>query len=419
MNIAPAPKGWCPTLLAPMASGDGWLVRVKPTAATLSAAAARIVAEAAREHGNGHIDLTSRGNLQLRGLTPQSAGPAAEKIIAACLANPDPTIEMVRNVMASPLGRDDPSEALDAHALAVEIEAMLTAESALHDLPAKFGFLVDGGGALPLIGIATDIMLRAHGSRISLQLDGGALAAPCPASAAVASAKAVALTFLALAAERVERPTRMRTLVMAIGEAAIFAAANLPTISLPSSSAAAASPIGFVPFARAGRGAFGAGLPFGRIAADTLAALADLAEIWGEGHLRTTPWRVLLLPGVQSNDAARLAESVRALGLITDPADPRLTVFACVGAPSCAGASVATRATAARLASLMPPGRTLHVSGCGKGCAHAGPAALTLIGRDGHYDLVRQGSPGDTPARTGLSVEQIVAALRAEQEASP
>ncbi len=67
---------------------------------------------------------------------------------------------------------------------------------------------------------------------------------------------------------------------------------------------------------------------------------------------------------------------------------------------------------------LARPGLTLHVSGCAKGCAHAGPAALTLVGRDGRYDLVRNGRAGDAPTLTGLSVEQIVAALRAEQEVS-
>ena len=81
MTAAPAIKGWCPTLLSPMQSGDGWLARVKPSAGVLSAAAARLIADAARRHGNGHIDLTSRANLQVRGLSPRSAEDFAETII--------------------------------------------------------------------------------------------------------------------------------------------------------------------------------------------------------------------------------------------------------------------------------------------------------------------------------------------------
>ena len=125
MTAAPAIKGWCPTLLSPMQSGDGWLARVKPSAGVLSAAAARIIADAARRHGNGHIDLTSRANLQIRGLTARSAEEFAETIIGAGLANTNPLLEAVRNVMASPLGPDDPSAAFDSHALARDIEAML------------------------------------------------------------------------------------------------------------------------------------------------------------------------------------------------------------------------------------------------------------------------------------------------------
>ena len=46
------------------------------------------------------------------------------------------------------------------------------------------------------------------------------------------------------------------------------------------------------------RGAFGVGLPFGRIEADALNALAEISERYGDGHLRTTPWRALLLTGI-------------------------------------------------------------------------------------------------------------------------
>ena len=42
MIAAPAVKGWCPTLLSPMESGDGWLARVKPSANTLTASAATL-----------------------------------------------------------------------------------------------------------------------------------------------------------------------------------------------------------------------------------------------------------------------------------------------------------------------------------------------------------------------------------------
>ena len=419
MTAAPTIKGWCPTLLSPMQSGDGWLARVKPTAAKVSAASARIIAEAASRHGNGHIDLTARANFQIRGLTPRSAELFAEIIIGDGLASARPSVEAIRNVMASPLGPDDPSAAFDSHAAAIEIEAMLAGEPALQALPPKFGFLVYAGGVLPLAGITADIMVRANGGQLAVQLDGGTLAARCAPSVLAETVKALALAFLHESGERREPPRRTRALIMAVGEEAIFNAAGLTSVSLHSVPPfGAPSLIGFVPYPGEATGEFGVGLSFGRIEAEALFNLADLSARYGDGSLRTTPWRALLLPGIGSANVEELAEEVQTLGLIADSADPRLHIFACVGAPSCQSASVDARGHASRLAATIAATRdqTIHVSACTKSCAHRGPAAFTFVGRDGRYDLVRNGSAGDKPAWTGLSIEQAVALLQSAKE---
>jgi precorrin-3B synthase len=161
------------------------------------------------------------------------------------------------------------------------------------------------------------------------------------------------------------------------------------------------------------RRAFGVGLPFGRIDTDTLMRLADLSDHYGDGSLRTTPWRALLLTGVAATDAKTLTEEVKRLDLIANAADPRLNIFACVGAPSCRSATVDARGDAARLAAAFcaTQNETLHVSGCTKSCAHRGPASLTLVGRDGRYDLIRNGSAAGRPSLTGLTIDQIEALL--------
>ena len=85
-----AVRGWCPSLHEPMRSGDGWLARVKPGRATLTAGAARLVAALAAGHGNGRIELTNRGNLQLRGIAEAGLRPLADALVGAGLADPDP-----------------------------------------------------------------------------------------------------------------------------------------------------------------------------------------------------------------------------------------------------------------------------------------------------------------------------------------
>ena len=139
-----------------------------------------------------------------------------------------------------------------------------------------------------------------------------------------------------------------------------------------------------------------AGVPFGELRADTL---VELAKLSGDGTLRPTPWRGIVLPGTQ--DAAGLER----LGLIVDPADPRLRVSACPGGPACASGSVPARADAAALR----PSRTVHVSGCAKGCAHPGTAPVTLVGNDGRYNVVFGGRAGDTPSRRGLTFAEAAA----------
>ena len=100
MTAAILRKGWCPSLLQPMESGDGWLVRIKPRAASLNASAVRALAEAASRYGNGQIDLTARANLQVRGLSPASAEAFAEIALTHGLSasesfqNPDRTTRL-------------------------------------------------------------------------------------------------------------------------------------------------------------------------------------------------------------------------------------------------------------------------------------------------------------------------------------
>ena len=71
-------RGACPSIAAPMRTGDGLLVRLRPVAPALSAADLLALADLARRHGNGLIEITARGNLQLRGLTEAGMPQLAE-----------------------------------------------------------------------------------------------------------------------------------------------------------------------------------------------------------------------------------------------------------------------------------------------------------------------------------------------------
>ena len=408
---APARKGWCPSLFEPMESGDGLIVRLKPRAATIEAAAARAIADAASRWGNGIVEVTSRANIQLRGARPETVAPIAAMATRLQLAAADPAVERIRSVMASPLGPDDPGAAFDSHALAADIERMLAAEPRLTALPAKFGFLVDGGGVLPLDDVSADIMLRPAENGARVEIAGADAAAECSLIEAASVVRRVALAFIALAGRAAHPPRRMRELARAVGAAAVFAEAGLSAADFHKAPRPAPRSIGFVAVPGRPCGAFGIGLPFGQIEAATLTALADLAERHGDGTLRMTPWRALLIAGVDAKEEAALAARAEALGLITDAADPRRAIAACPGKPACACATVETRADAARLAGRGAVAPLVHVSGCAKGCAHAGSAELTLVGANGLYNLVIAGRAGDRPVASGLSLEDAISAF--------
>jgi precorrin-3B synthase len=147
--------------------------------------------------------------------------------------------------------------------------------------------------------------------------------------------------------------------------------------------------------------AVGLASPFGRVEAPALRGLADAIADAGGGEVRLSPWRALYIPILGEGRAAALLDATAKLGFLTDPADAVLRIDACPGAPACRSAMLDTRATARTLAHLMPRlrgVRTVHVSGCAKGCARSAAADLVLVAAQDRYAIVRNGRADDNPA---------------------
>jgi len=102
MTRAPQIKGWCPGALRPMVSGDGLVVRVRPFGGRLSPEQARGIAALAQSHGNGLIDLSSRANVQLRGVRQDTHAPLIDGLRDLGLIDADVQAESRRNVLVTP-----------------------------------------------------------------------------------------------------------------------------------------------------------------------------------------------------------------------------------------------------------------------------------------------------------------------------
>jgi precorrin-3B synthase len=370
-------KGWCPGALRPMLSGDGWLVRVRPRRGRLSSVQATAIADLADACGSGVIEVSRRANIQIRGVAEARMPRLIDGLAALALIDRSADVEARRNIVLTPFSRCDDASEVIADALA---RALSTPDAP--ELPAKFGFAVDCEPSPVLRTVSADI-------RIESDASGGLL---CRAHAASRGARATittaAETAMALAAWFVRSggaqggPGRMA--------AHLARGASLPAgfTEVEMADAAMEAP-------RPGVVATGVlvGVEFGQIGAQSLAAIADL------GALRITPWRMLLIEGLDATP--NLA------GVITRRDDPMLRVVACTGAPRCPQALQATRPLARALAPYVGETDLLHVSGCGKGCAHSGASAITLVGRADGFDLIRNGRVDDVADARRLDADWL------------
>lgn len=410
------PKGWCPTALRPMETGDGYLVRLRIVNGELSFSQARAVAELSERFGNGLIDISARANLQLRGVTKAGLEGLWTRLADVGLLSADPAAESAPIVTPSPLAGFDDSMVLDTRSIVAALEARLMRDVALRALPAKFGFLVDGVGVAPLTGIDADVGLHAFhtpgGPRFAVRL-GGALAGSVAVDEAPDAAGRIGAAFLALRLdERRMAPLVQRLRVTAIARRAAIGGdvEGVAPAPIDRRAVLGVHALGTTSFV-------GAAADFGQLSARNLRRLADRAEAHGAADLRLTPWRALLAPGLEANAARALAGELGDCGFILDGDDPRLALAACSGKPACASAYDDVRVTALSLAPLLGDYRgVLHISGCRKGCAHNARAPLTFVAYAGGYDVVENGLARDEPSARGLSVAALAAYLGAHEK---
>jgi precorrin-3B synthase len=324
------------------------------------------------------IDVTSRANLQIRGVTEAAHLPLLDGLAELGLLDPDPETESRRNILVTPFWT-----AGDDTCLLADLLEQALADSAL-DLPTKFGFAIDGGRERALAGASADIRIeRDHAGGLMVRADGAQFGCSVTREQTVSAALALADWFVASGGVKDGRG-RMA--------AHIASGATLPDKLRGDAEPAAVAvvpPPGLYP-----HGAM-IGVAFGQLPHSALAHLASCSPA-----LRMTPWRMILAEGMRKMPGGE--------GLITEADDPALRVIACSGAPRCHKAYADTRALAAALAPHIAPDARLHVSGCAKGCAHSGPATLTLVATRDGFDLVRSGSTRDMPVLRALSGTEIV-----------
>jgi precorrin-3B synthase len=136
----------CPGVLRPWPAPDGGLVRLRLAGGRVTPEALLALSEVAVEHGDGHIHLTGRANLQLRAL-PMVDGEVTTEVVSAIEATgllPSRSHDLVRNLMASPQTGLAGGRA-NLRPVVAELDRLLCADPRAAGLGGRFLFVLDDG----------------------------------------------------------------------------------------------------------------------------------------------------------------------------------------------------------------------------------------------------------------------------------
>ncbi len=395
-----------------MQTGDGLLVRLRPAADGLTPAEMRALAGAAATCGSGVIEVTARGNLQIRGLTPESVPALAEAIGEAEIAIAEGVA-----IETPPLAGVDPEEIADPRPLARALRMAIADEGEALRLAPKLSIVVDGGGRFHLGSLTADLRVRALGGKSGvrwlLSLGGTAQSA---SPVACLEAEAAVPVLLCILRELCARgpAARARDLDAGLVRQRFSAGAALPRADNDSPSP---PPAGLHRFGDAGT-VLGVGLAFAQTDAGSLIAFVRQAEELGADAIRFAPGHGLFVLGLSGETAPIAQRLACSHGFLVAPDDPRNHIATCAGL-ACASARMDTK-TAARLLveaapDLLDGSATMHLSGCPKGCARPTASPLTLVGAPSGYALVVNGTASVAPSayRDENGIRSALSALNA------
>lgn len=358
----------CPGALTVHQAADGALVRIRLPGGMITPAQLTALAEVAEQFGSPAMELTSRGNIQIRALTDTDGAATA---LAEAGLLPSPTHERARNIVASPLsGRS--GGIIDVRPLVTELDDAIQADPALAGLPGRFWFSLDDGRG-DVSGIDADTGVHAlDDGTCALLLAGRDTGVRLETGDATTTLVEVARRFLDIRGKawRITELDDHSALLDGMTVSAPAGATWPPTVQ---------PPVGWIP-QNDGRITLGAGVPLGVLQARTAHFLAAI-----ESPLVITPWRSVLVCDVGEGEADMSLRVLAPLGLVFDENSPWLRISACTGSPGCAKSIADVRADAAQAVDT-PTESHRHFVGCERACGSP-PTAEVLIATEDGYRL--------------------------------
>ena len=378
------------------------------------------VADVAERLGGGFSHVTTRANLQIREILPVNGPAVVEDLTDLGIVSRGSGADNIRNVTGSATAGIDPFELIDTrpHARAWHHHILNTRE--MYGLPRKFNVAFDGGGAIATLEDTNDIAFQAvtvpagvidgagapvePGVWYRLALGGitghrdfardtGVIARPGDATRV---ADAIVRVFIEHGDRTNRNKARLKYVLDAWGFdkflTAVEGVLGTPLVRIDAAAIPPRPPfdrmahVGVHGQKQPGLNWVGVALPTGKLMAEQMRALADLARRHGDGDIRLTVWQNLLLSGVPDAAVDTVKAAVEALGLAWQVTPLRAGLIACTGSRGCKFAAADTKGHALAIADHCEPRVALdqpiniHLTGCHNSCAQHYIGDIGLIG---------------------------------------
>ncbi|GII58419.1 precorrin-3B synthase [Planotetraspora thailandica] len=409
----------CPGALQVHTAADGGLARIRVPGGALTPSQLHELAACAAELGAGVVELTSRANVQVRGLgSPETF---ATRMAAAGLL-PSDTHERVRNIVASPLSGRVHTSLIDVRPLVEALDSALCARPRLAGLSGRFLFALDDGTG-DVAGLGADVTLLARSRTawavLLAGVEAGIVQALDDAVGVMLAAAEAFLDELAVPEEVAGPGSAWRIAELENGPARVAARLRPgdPAVADGTTRNAGGTPRPGTHDQTDGRVALEVVVPLGRLSAAQAHLLAEAARET-QGETRLTPWRTVIVPDLAPASAARWARAVTEAGLVADPSSPWAGVSACTGRPGCAKSLADVQADATRAvtqastqaAHLLP----VHWAGCERRCGRPRGTVVEVVATGHGYRIELDGD-----RRTGSDVDETAAAVAAFRTSTP
>ena len=402
---------WLGIFFRPVTPGK-FMMRLRLPSGILTSQQLRVLAEIVQRYGeDGNADITTRQNLQLRGVRIEDVPDIFRRLKAAGMTSVQSGMDNVRNITTSPIAGLDGGELMDVRELAQQVQDMITSNGEgnpeFTNLPRKFNIAIEGGRDNSIHAEINDIAFvpafKAETLGFNILVGGFFSAKRCDAAIPLdawvppADVVGVCRAILEIYRDRGLRVNRQKSRLMwMIDELGLAQFRDLVEAKLGHPIAAASEKdemdwdkrdhIGVYPQKQSGLNYAGLHIPVGRLFAPDMFELARLAEVYGDGEMRLTVEQNLIIPNIpDSRLEAFLQEPVLEQFSIAPNLLER-SLVSCTGSQFCNFALIETKNRALAMVreleqevELTQPVR-IHWTGCPNSCGQPQVADIGLMG---------------------------------------